>query len=101
MIIEMLLIWVVLFIIFIVINIVERSTNFGKIAGIWLLLLGCFIIVDGVQYNSGVEVTEGADSTIVEYKYIDVTLPYSTYAFIWGIIFILVGIYIIYANSLS
>lgn len=101
MIIEMLLIWIVLFVVFIVINIVERSHNFGAIAGIWLLLLGCFIIVNGIQAQTGVQVIEDETGIETTFLYTDITLPFSTYAFIWGIIFILVGIYIVYANLLS
>jgi len=98
MIIEMLLIWILIFIVFLVVNITQKSHNFGILAGIWILLIGCFIILEGVQISSGVEITDTANSQIVTYDYEDVTLPYSTYSFVWGIIFILLGVYIMYAN---
>lgn len=92
------MIWIVVFVVLMVIHLIERSKNWGKIAGLWLLILGLFIIVDGVQYNTGVETTETAQSVVVTYQYDDVALPYSTYSYIWGIIFILLGIWIFYAN---
>jgi hypothetical protein len=91
----------VVFLIFLVINIAERSRIFGAIAGMWLLVLGLFIIVDGIQTESGITIDDTGDTTSYEYQFIDVTLPYSTYSIVWGIVFIGISIYILYANLLK
>ena len=96
-----LLIWLVIFLVFLVVNIAEKSYIFGAIAGMWLLVLAVFIIVTGVQIESGVEITDVGDSTQYTYQYTDATLPFSTYAYIWGIILISVSLYILYANLLK
>jgi beta-lactamase superfamily II metal-dependent hydrolase len=96
-----LIIWLVIFLIFLIVNISQQSTIFGAIAGIWLMTLALFIIATGVQTESGVEITDVGDSTVYEYQFSDVTLPYSTYSYIWGIILILVAVYILYANLLK
>jgi len=57
--------------------------------------------VTGVQIESGVEITDVGDSTQYTYQYTDATLPFSTYAYIWGIILISVSLYILYANLLK
>jgi len=98
---DVLIIWLVIFVIFLVVNITQQSTNFGVISGIWVLLLGLFIITDGIQILGGINQTESVSGVTVNYQYIDATLPYSTYAYIWGVILILVGVYILYANLLS
>lgn len=96
-----LIIWLVIFLIFLVVNIAERSTIFGGIAGMWLLVLGLAIIVSGVQTESGVSIDDSGEQTLYTYQFSDVTLPYSTYSYVWGIIMILVSVYIIYANLLK
>lgn len=96
-----LIIWLVIFLIFLVINIAEHSKVFGTIAGIWLMILALAIIITGVQTETGVEITDVNDNVLYNYQYEDMTLPFSTYAYIWGIILICVSIYIFYANIMS
>lgn len=96
-----LIIWLVIFLIFLVINIAEHSKVFGAIAGIWLMILALAIIITGVQTESGIEITDTDNSTFYNYQYTDVTLPFSTYSYIWGIILICVSLYIFYANIMS
>lgn len=96
-----LIIWLVIFLIFLVVNIAERSKTFGALAGLWLMILALAIIVTGVQTESGVEITDVNDTTVYTYQYSDVTLSFSTYAYVWGIVLICVSIYILYANVLK
>lgn len=98
--IEILLIWILIFVVFLVINITANSYDFGRIAGIWILLLGLFVIVGGVQMETGITITDTVSGSNIVYDYSDITLPYSTYSFIWGLIFILLGLYILYSNLL-
>jgi len=98
--IELAIIWILVFAFFMIINIVEKSKNFGRIAGLWILLLGLFVIVNGIQIESGSTITTTDTGYTVVYDYSDITLPYSTYSFIWGLIFILLGLYILYSNLL-
>jgi len=94
------ILWIIVFVIFLAVNILEDSNAFGIIAGFWLLLLGLAIITTGVQIESGATVTAvDVGETTIEYDYEDATLPYSTYSYIWGIILIVISIYIIYANA--
>ena len=101
MILELFLIWLFIFVFLMVVNIVADSTTFGLIAGLWLILIGAMIILDGIQYQTGTTIlTDGATQTITA-VYSDATLPYSTYSFIWGLSFISLSMYIILANGLK
>lgn len=94
------ILWFIIFVILLAVNIFEGSNVFGIIAGLWLLLLGIAIITTGLQIESGATVQAvDVGETIIEYTYDNATLPYGTYSFIWGIILILISIYIIYANA--
>jgi len=96
--IDMVLIWVLIFVFLIAVNIKEKSRIFGVVAGLWLLILSCFIILDGVQFQSGyVETVAGNVTTIVN-TYSESTLPYDTYSNIWGIFFLGLSIFILFAN---
>jgi hypothetical protein len=97
-----LLLWIVIFAIFFFVGVCERSRIFGTIAGFWLMLLGLFTIMDGIQTEVGVTITQVNDTTLnIVYSNADLVLPFSTYAIVWGLILILVSIYIVYANLLS
>lgn len=94
--------WLVFFVIFAVINIRGNSVTFGCIAGIWILLMGLFIIMGGIQIESGAEIVEVSGTvTSITWTYDDATLAYSTYSFVWGMVFILIGVYMLYANLLK
>lgn len=96
----LLILWFLVFVIFLAVNILEDSHAFGIVAGLWLLLLGLAIITTGIQIESGATIIAvDASETTIEYDYVDATLPYSTYSFVWGIILILISVYIIYANA--
>ena len=96
----LLILWFIVFVIFLAVNLLADSHAFGIVAGLWLLLLGLAIITTGVQIESGATVLAvSASETTIEYDYQDATLPYSTYSYVWGVILILISIYIIYANA--
>jgi len=97
----MIIIWLIIFLIFLVINISEKSKIFGAFAGLWSMLLGLLIIVDGVHIEGGISITESGGVQELTYNYVSATLPYSGYAFIWGMFFIGISIYILYANLLK
>ena len=92
-------IWLAILVIFLLINLYGKSTTFGMVAAFWLMILGFGIIITGVQIQTGVNETTIGDTTITTYIYSDVTLPFSTYAFIWGIIFIVISMYMLLANA--
>jgi len=94
----MLAIWLVFFIIFLVINVITNNQIFGGMAGILLLLLSLFIIVDGIQISNSIEVVSAGATTTVSWVYEDATLPYGNYNMIFGVSFLLFSVYIIYAN---
>ena len=100
MILVMILIWILFFAIFFIASMGEEpSYALGAIAGIILLLFGLAIIITGVQVESGHTVSIASDEWVVVVDYSDVTLPYSTYSYVFGIIFILTSIFIIYSNA--
>lgn len=92
-----LLFWVFLWVIFLVMSIIEqRGMIFGHLAGLWIMFLGIYIYLDGLQYNSGVEITEQAGTQIISYTYTEIIPPFSNYGMLWAVPFILLGIYIEY-----
>jgi len=101
-----LIIWLVVFFILLAVNLAEHSHWFGVFAGIWLLLLGLGIVITGLQIQSGMEISTVGTVQTITYQYENLTSPVypyggvsSTYSAIWGIIFIGIGIYILYSNA--
>jgi hypothetical protein len=106
MIIEILLIWIIVFFILLAVNLAEKSHWFGVFAGIWLLILGLAIILTGVQMQSGMNIQTVGTWQNITYQYQNLTSPVypyggtqSSYSAIWGVIFILISIYITYSNA--
>lgn len=92
--------WLVIFILFLLINISTKSTIFGYLAGFWMLLLGCFVAVTGIQIESGINIEIVGGVTVATYQYADAVLPYSVYSVVWGVFFIGLALYVIYSNFL-
>lgn len=91
MILDVLLIWLILWVIFLSISIIEkRGIVFGFFSGLWILLLGIYLNIDGLSIQSGVNQATG------EFTYTAMVLPFSTYSFLWGLPFIVISIYIMY-----
>lgn len=93
---QILIYWILIFIIFLIINLVANSTTFGMIGGFWLMLLGLAILVSGIQIQTGMTVGDS-----ISYVSSDVIFPFSEISFIWGIFFIGVSIYMIIANAMK
>lgn len=92
-------IWLLIFVILFIANMYTNNAVFGIIAGMWLLIMGLGIIVDGFQMQTGVSMTEVGGVTNITNTYTDVALPFSTYSIVWGIIILCISIYIIYRNA--
>lgn len=97
----MLAIWIVFFVIFLVISIIGDSRIFGAMAGIILLLFSLFIIVGGIQVDTGAEIVEAGDTTTITWANDDATLEYGSYELVFGLTFASFSIYIIYANLIK
>ena len=93
------ILWLIVFVIFLSVNIGADSSVFGIVGGFWLLILGVGIIWDGVQIQDGLDLVTSGDTTTVAYSYVDAVIPVSTVAFIWGVILILISIFMIYSNA--
>lgn len=96
-----LLYWLLIFIILLIVNIAGNSTTFGMIAALWLLVLGLAIIITGVQLQTGINTAVSDTAQNITYVYEDVVLPFSTYAFIWGIFMIGLSMYMLIANGMK
>lgn len=92
--------WILFWVIFLVMSIIEkRGVVFGFFAGLWILFLGIYIYVDGIDLQSGVTVvTSGAIQTMT-YTYAEVVPPFQNYGLLWAIPFVLLGLYIMYLAS--
>lgn len=97
----MLAIWIVFFVIFLVANIITDNQIFGAMAGIVLLLFSAFVIVGGIQIESGAEIIEVGDTTTITWEHEDATLEYGNYELVFGLSFLCFSIYIIYANLIK
>lgn len=93
--------WILIFIIFLIVNIAGGSTTFGIINGFWLMILGLAILITGVQLQSGMSITTVGGVQTVAYSYSDIVLPFSTYSIVWGVFFIGLAMYMIIANAMS
>ena len=94
-----LIFWILIFIIFLIVNLLGESTTFGMIAAFWILILGLAIIITGIQVQTGVDITTSGGTQSIVYTYQDATVPFSTYAYIWGLFFIGISMYMLLANA--
>jgi hypothetical protein len=92
-------IWLFVFLILFIANLYLDNPIFGAIAGFWILILGLAVIITGIQIQSGMTLNDSGATTTVTYQYTDLTLPFSTYSFIFGFFLIGLSIYIIYKNA--
>ena len=95
-----LLLWILIWVILIFLSIIEtRGITFGAMSGIWLLLLGVYIYIDGIQVQSGMTIVTSGSTQTITYSYSDIILPVSNYGLLWGIPFVLIAIYILYLSA--
>jgi uncharacterized membrane protein len=87
--------WILIFLIFLIVNIIARSTTFGMIGGFWLMILGLAILITGFQMQTGVTQSAGTVTNV----YSDAVLPFSTYAYVWGLFMIGCSMYMVLANA--
>ena len=81
-------------------SIIERKgVVFGFLAGLWIMFLGAYIILDGIQWQSGIEITTVGNVQTAVFVYSEIVSPFSSYSTMWAVPFILVGIYICYLAS--
>ena len=99
MIVILVLIWLLFFAIFFIAGMSEPSYVLGIIAGILLLILGLAIIITGIQVESGTSSVFDDGEWTIETVYSDASLPFSTYSYVFGVIFILTSMFIIYSNG--
>ena len=73
---------------------------FSFFSGLWATFLGIYINISGIQYCSGkiVEYTDTVNYTVTK-TFSDFVMPYSSYAFIWGTVFIAIGLFLMYYGT--
>jgi hypothetical protein len=96
---DILIYWILIFLILLVINLTKDSKVFGVISGLWLMLLGAIIVSTGIQTRTGMTITTSGAVQSIVYTDANVTMPYTTYSIAWGTILIGVSIVIIYFNA--
>jgi hypothetical protein len=93
----LLLIWVIIWVIFLAMSTFEtRGMVYGFMAGIWILLLGCYILVDGLYMDIGSTIVSEGSNYIVTVTKEQVVPPFSSYGVLWCFPFIAVSIYQMY-----
>lgn len=89
--------WIIVWVIFLIMSCIEkRGVVFGVLASIWILFLGIYIIIDGFQLQTGVQIVSVNGTQVVSYTYTDVVMPFRSYGVAWGLPFILLSMYIGY-----
>lgn len=94
---EIFIIWLILWMIFLVLSMVEtRGILFGFLAGIYPLILGVYLYLDGIQVHTGMTITSSTGLQIVEKVFTNSVPPFSSYGMLIGIPMVLLGLYISY-----
>jgi len=94
---EVFMLWFIIWIVFVAMSIIEkRGIIFGFLAGIWILFLGVYIYLDGLQLFSGLTIDSSTSTAVVEKVYSNSIPAFSNYGLLMGIPFVLLGIYICY-----
>ena len=91
----MILFWLIIFALFFISSVAVKSAKLAVLAGIWLLIFGMFIMLDGIQVESGMNITNAGGTQIINYQYTDMVSPVSTYSIVWGLVFVLISLYLI------
>jgi len=92
-----LLVWIVIWVILLAVSSIEtRGFVYGFLAGLWILLIGVYILLDGLQVESGSTIVlSGGNYTIVK-TFVEVVSPVSSYSVLWCFPFIALSIYQMY-----
>ena len=63
---EVFMLWFIIWIVFVAMSIIEkRGIIFGFLAGIWILFLGVYIYLDGLQLFSGLTIDSSTSTAVV------------------------------------
>ena len=89
------------FLIMFIANLYLNNPIFGMLCGFWLIIIAGAILIDGIQLQSGVNITEAGGTTNVVYEYSDLVLPFSSTSIIFGMFFVGISIYIVFKNALE
>lgn len=97
MLVEVFLLWFVVWIVFLIMSTTgSKGWLFAAFAGIWSIFMSIHILIDGLQMRSGMNIVGSSGNYTVTYSYTTLVLPYSTYSFIWGMFFLLLGMYLVF-----
>ena len=92
-----LIFWILIWVIFLIMSYLEKRGNvFGFLAGLWILFLGIFLYIDGIQVESGMTIVDWSGGQNITYVFNDVVLPYSNHGILWGVPFVCLSIYILW-----
>jgi len=97
MLVEVFLLWFVVWIVFLIMSTTgSKGWLFAAFAGIWSIFMSIHILIDGLQMRSGMDIAGSGGNYTVTYSYTNLVLPFSTYSFIWGMFFLLLGMYLVF-----
>lgn len=97
--IEIFVIWILLWFIFLIMGIVEeRGPVFQFMAGLWILFIGIYLYLSGLQYQSGYTTTTVGTSTAIVNVYSEVIPPVQTYRILWAIPFMALSLYLMFLS---
>lgn len=91
--------WIMLFLIFFIAGIVTNNPVFGIVAGVILLTFALGIIIDGLQFSSGMTINVVNGTQVVTTQYSEIASPFSTWGILFGLTLLAVSIYLFYANA--
>lgn len=96
----LLILWLVIWVILLIMSTIDkRGVVFGFISGVWILFMGIYIILDGLQVQSGMTILGEVGNQSIVYQYNEIVPPFSNYSTMWGLPFILIGFYITWLSA--
>ncbi len=94
--------WLGLFALIFLAGLYANSSILGLFAASLIIILGAFIILQGVYIQVGETTTQtNPNQQVTETEFQQIVAPTSSYSMVWGVIMMLFGIYIMYANAES
>ena len=94
----LIIIWLIVFLMFFLVSVVQDAGVFGIISGFWLMIFGVLVVATGIQVQSGMTITTAGGNQTIVYQYANVVSSVSSYSFILGFILIAISMYIVYAG---
>lgn len=97
MLVEVFLVWLLVWVIFLIMSTIgSKGWIFAAFSGLWAIFIALHLTIDGLQIQQGMNIVENAGNYTVSYAYSDLILPFSTYSFLWGMFFLLIGMYLVF-----